>query len=332
MLNNKLAISSLSLGQHPSHLLDHKIEVAASHGFAGIEIVFSDIEVYARAKRLSLSEAAAEIQGICKAHRIEILSLAPFENFEGHNSPLEARLQTARKWIHIARILNATYLQVPAQYSSDCTGVEAVVVSELQQLADLARAQQPVVSIAYEPMSWSTHSSTWQTALHIVQCVDRPNFGLCLDSFHELTKLWASPCDASGKLPNADHDLRASLHDFQDHCPLDKIFYVQLSDGERFTPPLSTSHPWYLEGEAPQFTWSRHARPFPLETELGGYLPVPEVVKSWIAGSGFHGWVSLEIFDWRMRTPEFRPESAAYRGRQSWRRLQEALTHLGSNM
>lgn len=30
MLGNELAMSSLSIGQHPSHLLDQKIEVAAS--------------------------------------------------------------------------------------------------------------------------------------------------------------------------------------------------------------------------------------------------------------------------------------------------------------
>lgn len=325
MLGNKLAISSLSLGQHPSHLLDYKVEVAASHGFAGIEIVFSDIEVYAREKNLSLSEAASEIQKICETHGIEVVSLAPFENFEGHNSPVEGRLQLAAKWIDIARILKAAYLQVPAQYSSDCTGEEAVIVMELQQLADLARAQQPIIAIAYEPMSWSTHCSTWQSALHIIQRVDRPNFGLCLDTFHELTKLWASPFDPSGKLPNADQNLRESLRDFQDHCPLDKIFYVQLSDGERFDPPFSTSHPWYLEGEAPQFTWSRHARPFPLETEMGGYMPIPEVARSWIADKGFNGWVSLEVFDRRMREPAFQPETAARRGSYSWRKLQDAL-------
>ncbi|KAF5861729.1 hypothetical protein ETB97_012606 [Aspergillus alliaceus] len=332
MFGNKLAISSLSLGQHPSHLLDHKIIVAASHGFAGIEIVFSDLEVYARAKELSFSEAAEDIRRICETHQVEILSLAPFENFEGHNSPLEGRLETAKKWINIARILEATYLQVPAQYSSDSTGEEAVVVSELQQLADIASAQQPIVAIAYEPMSWSTHCSTWQSALRITQAVDRPNFGLCLDSFHELTKLWASPFDPDGKLPNADHNLRVSLRDLQDHCPLDNIFYVQLSDGERFDPPFSTSHPWYLEGDAPQFIWSRHARPFPLETQLGAYMPLQEVVKSWIADKGFNGWVSLETFDRRMRVAEFQSVTAAQRGRQSWHKLQDALLVINSNI
>ncbi|KAF7585445.1 hypothetical protein BBP40_010893 [Aspergillus hancockii] len=245
MFVNKLAISSLSWGQHPSHLLDDKIRVAASHGFEGIEIVFSDIEEYARTKHWAIAS--------------------------GQISSRNMRSTPHR---------NLVTGSVPAQYSGDCTGEEKVIVFELQQLADLARGEQPVVAVAYEPMSWSTHCSTWQTALHIAEAVNRSNFGLCIDSFHEATKHWASPFKSSGKLPNADNDLRGSLRAFREQCPLDKVFYVQLSDAERFDPPFPKSHPWYLEGEAPQFTWSRHARPFPLEADLGGYLPLSEVLQN----------------------------------------------------
>lgn len=37
MLSNKLTISTILLGQHPSHALDHKIKAAAQARFAGIE-------------------------------------------------------------------------------------------------------------------------------------------------------------------------------------------------------------------------------------------------------------------------------------------------------
>lgn len=46
MVPNKLAISSLSLSQHPDHSLDDKIRIAAQHGYAGIEVVYSDLETY----------------------------------------------------------------------------------------------------------------------------------------------------------------------------------------------------------------------------------------------------------------------------------------------
>jgi hypothetical protein len=42
MLMNKLAIATTSLGQHPSHALEHKITVAARAGYQGIEVVLSD--------------------------------------------------------------------------------------------------------------------------------------------------------------------------------------------------------------------------------------------------------------------------------------------------
>ncbi|KAJ5679446.1 3-dehydroshikimate dehydratase [Penicillium macrosclerotiorum] len=325
MITNNLAIGSLSLGQHPSHSLDHKIHVAAQAGYKGIEVVFSDLERYSEAHKLPLMKGAESIKEICDRVNISILSLAPFENYEGDRSALSGRLQKASRWINIARILKAPYLQVPAHYGADAIGDIDTIVSELQQLADLGSSDKPIVSIAYEPMSWSTHHSTWESSLRLADAVDRPNFGLCLDTFHIITKIWADPFALSGKYPNADKILDESLSRFVHQCPLDRIFFVQLSDGERFDPPFSKKHAWYLEGEAPQFTWSKHARPFPYEAHLGAYMPVAEVARAWIVQKGYKGWVSMEIFDRRMRSKDSRLEQAASRGIESWRRLQNEL-------
>lgn len=325
MFSNKLAISTISLGQHPSHSLDHKIKAAAQAGYSGIEVVFSDLEAFSKSQNLSLIDGAERIKAICDATRVEILALAPFENYEGDNSPLSNRLQKAVRWIEIARILGAPYLQVPSQFKADAIGNGDVITAELQQLTDLGSSEQPLISIAYEPLSWGTYHNTWEDSLQLVQAVNRPNFGLCLDTFHIVTKLWADPFAVSGKFPHADQNLRHTLDHLVKHCPLDKIFYVQLSDGEKFDPPFSKDHPWYLEGEAPQFTWSKHARPFPLEKHLGGYMPVSECVKAWVIEKGFKGWVSLETFDRRMRERESRPEDAAARGIRSWRNVQLEL-------
>ncbi|PLB45004.1 4-hydroxyphenylpyruvate dioxygenase [Aspergillus steynii IBT 23096] len=325
MQSNKQALGSLSLGQHPSHSLDHKIQLTSKYGFTGIEVVFSDLQTYSDKHNISILDGAARIKQLCDANNVEVLALAPFENFEGARSPLSTRLATAKHWLAIARILKAPYVQVPSQFNPDAITDENVIVHELQQLADLGSAETPVVAIAYEYLSWGTYCSTWDTALRLVQLVNRPNFGLCLDTFHELTKLWGSPFETSGKYPSADQDLRDSLQRFKATVPLEKIFYVQLSDGERFDPPFSASHPWYVEGEAPEFTWSKHGRPFPLETSLGGYMPVPEVVKTWVLKTGFQGWISMEVFDRQMRSREFEPETAAIRARESWRKVQAAV-------
>jgi sugar phosphate isomerase/epimerase len=325
MITNKLAIGSLSLGQHPSHALDHKIRVAAQAGFAGIEIVFSEMERFSQSNKVSICEGAGRIKAICEENNLSILSLAPFENYEGDRSPLIDRLQKATQWIEVARILHAQFLQVPAHYGADAIGDEDVLISELRQLCDLASSKKPVVSVAYEPMSWSTYHSTWESSLKLVESVARDNFGLCLDTFHIITKLWADPFAPSGKYPNADHilcdSLRRSAHEF----PLEKIFFVQLSDGEKFDPPFSKQHPWYLEGEAPQFTWSKHARQFPYEADLGAYMPVAEVARAWIVETGYTGWVSMEIFDRRMRNEDSQVEHAAMRGMESWKKLKHEL-------
>ena len=66
--------------------------------------------------------------------------------------------------------------------------------------------------------------------------------------------------------------------------------------------------------------------PFPLETHLGGgYMPVSEVARSWIIEMGFTGWVSLETFDRRMQDERSRPEDAAARGIEAWRKDQKEI-------
>lgn len=322
MLSNKLAISSLSLSQNPNHSLENKIRIAAQYGYSGIEVVFSDLEAYSKSRSLSMLQGAEKLKSLCDQVGMKVLSLAAFENFEGHNSPFETRFKTATRWVEIASILHATYLQVPSQYSKDTTGGEGVIVSELSQLADLGASQDPAVSIAYEALSWGTYNSTWESALDVVEKVDRPNFGLCLDTFHIVTKVWGDPFAKSGKYPKADANLHETMKRFAEKCPLERIFYVQLSDGEKFDPPFSRQHPWYLEDEAPQFTWSKHARPFPYETSRGGYMPVSEIAREWIVKKGFTGWVSLETFDRRMRDKDHKIETAASRGLESWKRVQ----------
>lgn len=321
MLSNKLAIGTLSLGQHESHMLDQKIRTLARHGFSGVEVVYKDLDIYAKSQSLPLIAGVEAIRRLCDELNLDILSLAPFENFEGDSSPLDQRLQEAQRWIDIARVLRATYLQVPAHYGANCSGDESAIVSDLRQLSHLGSAKEPVVSIAYEPMSWSTHVSTWQSTLRLIEAVDCSNFGLCLDSFHILTKLWGSPYEASGKYPTADADLAASLASFKKDFPIDKLFYVQLSDAERFDPVFSKKHPWFVEGEAAEFTWSKHARPFPGETNLGGYLPVGHFLKACVVDVGFQGWISMEIFDRRMRDARFEIDEAATRATSSWAKL-----------
>lgn len=327
MLDNPLAITTSSLGLHPSHSLPEKIYAAASASFSAIEIVYKELEDYALSQEpeLSISDAAQVIAKLCSSVNLGVLSLNPFKNFEGHNSPLEDRLESARNWLEIAAGLGANYLQVPSQFdTANSSGDWPRMVADLRELSTLAASYS--VSIAYEAVAWGTYIDTWEGSLRVVQDVDRDNFGLCLDSFHVAARVWGDITVKSGMREDADSALQKSLDRFVETCPMDKIFYMQLSDGERFLPPLTPEHRFYSEDLPPSICWSRNARPFPLEEELGAYLPVAAISHAWLKRKGWKGVVSMEIFDWRMRENESpRPNENVQRAVESLRKLSTAL-------
>lgn len=65
--------------------------------------------------------------------------------------------------------------------------------------------------IAYEPLGWSTHVKTWELALDIIHRVERPNIGLCLDTFHIVSLLSHSPETVDGLREGGEAALQASL-------------------------------------------------------------------------------------------------------------------------
>jgi sugar phosphate isomerase/epimerase len=320
---NKLAIASVSLGMHATHSLPDKILAASRNHFSGIEIVYSDLEAWCTIQSLPLIAGAHSIRDLCKTRNLTVLSLAPFKNFEAHISPLPARLDTAKHWLEIAQALGATYLQVPSQFDTgNCINDEELAVRELQALADLA--SEFGVNIAYEAVAWGEYIATWQDSLRVIKKVNRANFGMCWDAFHVLARIWGNCTVPSGKIEGGDAALKKSLGELVEVLKgedAEKIIYVQLSDGEFYAPPLERGHRFWVEDMDSRLVWSRNTRPFPLENEIGGYLPIGEVFRAILAEGGFKGWVSLEVFDWRMREGQFMPEDAAQRGWKSWTEL-----------
>lgn len=325
MVCNRLAIASVSLGQHKSHTLPAKIAAAAAAGIQGLEVTWPDLEEYARSSKLEMLDAASQICSICMRQGLQVVSLASFQNFEGQQTSLEGRLCKARQWLKVASRLGAIHLQIPSNYDGSASGDHEVIISDLRHLSDLAADYDPVIKIAYENLAWGTHNYLWQHALEVVQAVNRSNFGLCLDSFHLCVSLWADPFRADGRQPDGPSKLRQSLLTLSRELPLDRLFYLQLSDGELLIPPYSESHPWFDATLAPGHVWSNEARPFPLESEFGGYMPVREVAEAFLVELGFSGWVSLETFDRRMREEDQGPRPSALRADESWRKLTSVL-------
>ena len=324
-MSHQLAISTYSMGWHPSHTFERKVQAARNANVKGFELYNIDLNNYAKLHSLTRMEAAEAMSNLCRASGVTILAYGSFDNFEGNPTPLSDRLDTAKEWLQISKILGTQVIQIPANDQKDALGDDGVIVAELQALADLGQRQTPPVAFAYEALAWSTHIADWEESLRIVQLVDRPNFGLCLDTYHVLARLWADPASPDGRRPGGASSLRDSLQRFRDTCPREKIIYVQLSDGERADPPILPGHPAYRPEKHSTQSWCMHGRIFPYEEEYGAYLPLDEILRGWLIESEWSGWVSMEVFHHSMDEENIGPEIWAERARKSWNRVLKVL-------
>lgn len=326
MDKHKLGISTISLGWHHSHSLEDKLAAATRHKFAGVEIFWTDLVAYAGERGCSPLEAAPRVKSICESGQLEVICLGSFENFEGSQAPLSDRLASAREWIDIAHALRTDMIQIPSNDDRLCSGDEATIVSELRQLADVGSAATPPIRFAYEALGWGTHVADWEESLRVVNLVERRNFGLCLDTYHILARLWADPSAENGRRPGGTAALNASVKKYLEECPVDRIFYIQLSDAEKCLPPLLPGHPAFSSSKDPPHAWNSWGRLFPGEKSEGAYLPINKLCRAMLISHSFRGWVSMEIFHRKMKDEAANPEHWARRGRASWDDLRMSLT------
>lgn len=168
-----------------------------------------------------------------------------------------------------------------------------LIVPDLIALSDKLAAHGK--RIAYENWCWSTHAPDWADVWRICKDVNRPNFGLCLDTFQTAGGEWADPREANGMLggkskDECDRALAESLGQLRKEIPADKIYLLQISDAYKLKEPITGQD---ADGLRPRGRWSHDYRPLPYD---GGYLPVAEVARA-ILDTGFKGWFSYEVFD-----------------------------------
>lgn len=151
--------------------------------------------------------------------------------------------------------------------------------------------------LAYENWCWSTHSPNWGDVWDIAQRVNKPNFGLCLDTFQTAGGEWGDPTTESGRREHLggveamESDFRKSLERLSATIPPEKIYFFQISDA--YKPPKPFDPNPDEQGLRPRGRWSHDFRPMPFN---GGYLPVVDVAQA-VLKTGFRGWFSAEIFD-----------------------------------
>lgn len=232
-----------------SGTLEDKLAAAARAGFDGVELFEPDL-IGSHLSPREVRLRAAELD-------LAIDLYQPLRDFEGVTpATLERNLHRADAKFDVMEELGATLMLVCSNVSSDVIDDDSLAAEQLSALAD--RAAERGIQIAYEALAWGRHVSEYDHAWRIVREADHPALGVCLDSFHILS--------------------RATRLDAIDEIPAEKLFFLQLADAPHLVMDV--------------LQWSRHYRCFPGQGgfDLAGFT-------SRVLDAGYTGPLSLEVFN-----------------------------------
>jgi 3-dehydroshikimate dehydratase len=232
-----------------SGTLEDRLVAAAEAGFQGVEIFENDL--------IASLLLPAQVRSLSEDLGLTIELYQPFRDAEG--APAErfaATLRRMRAKLDLMEPLGAPMILVCSSVAPDTIDDDELAVDQLRQLADLAHERG--MRIAYEALAWGRHVSTWEHSWELVRRADHPALGLCLDSFHVLSR-------------TDEYKEIASI-------PGDRIFFFQLADAPRLAMDV--------------LQWSRHHRLFPFQ----GGLDLTGFTRTVLA-SGYQGPLSLEVFN-----------------------------------
>lgn len=327
-------VASVSLGNPGVHPIKNRLSAAARNGFKGVEIVEADI--IQQAKALGHDDSAqGQIKGAefirkaCEELGLKVRVLQPFWFYEGllDRAEHDAKIRKLELWMKLAPILGTHLIQIPTSWLNEgTTGDVEIITQDLIKMAELGLRQPQPISFAYEGVAWGTHIDTWQGTWEMVKRVNRPNFGLCLDTYHIAARVWGDPSADSGMNEDGEKALDDSLAEMERELDVKKIFYVQPGDAERLEAPLVEGHPFYDKTQKPRMSWSRNARLFAYEEEYGGHLPVGKIMETLVVKMGYRGLISAESFSRHLFDPQPEiPDEYAHRAAKSWKTMIEAL-------
>lgn len=250
--------------------LVEKLHACAAAGFDGIEIMDADL--------IAAYESPEEIRALCARLGLTIDLFQPLRDIEGVTPELfAANLRRAEAKFEVMQRLGADTILVCSNAATATIDDDAVFAEQLGALADAAARRG--IRIAYEALAWGRFVDDYRRAWRIVELADRPNLGVCLDSFHILSR---------------GHDPAGieSIHG-------EKIFFLQLADA----PALDMD----------VLSWSRHHRLFPGEGsfDLSGFL-------AHVLRAGYRGPLSLEVFNDTFRQTDVTRTAAHARRSLTW--------------
>jgi 4-hydroxyphenylpyruvate dioxygenase len=227
-------------------------------------------------------------------------------------------------WVRLAHNLGTDLILLPSSNLSaeHITDDMDVIVQDMREVADIGLEAQPVVRYAFEALCWGTRVDTWEASWEVVQRVDRPNFGLCLDSFNIAGRIYADPAAASGCTGDCDEATARSVARLIAGVDVSRLFLLQVADAERLESPLTPAHPFYNPEQPARMSWSRNARLFYGEEEHGAYLPARAILSAVVSDLKYDGWLSFEVFNREFFNTDARiPSQMAQRAAKSWNKM-----------
>ncbi|MBN9131210.1 MAG: sugar phosphate isomerase/epimerase and 4-hydroxyphenylpyruvate domain-containing protein [Paenarthrobacter ureafaciens] len=232
-----------------SGTLKEKMQACAIAGFDGIEIFEQDL-VTSPLSPEDIRKMAADLG-------LGLDLYQPFRDFDGVTPDLlKANLKRAEAKFKLMARLGMDTILVCSNVATATIDDDQLRAEQLALLAALAGDHG--VKVAYEALAWGKHVNDYEHAYRLVEAVDHPNLGTCLDSFHILSRDWDT----------------APIEDIN----ADKIFFVQVADAPKLSMDV--------------LSWSRHYRVFPGEGQFELAKFMGHVVRA-----GYTGPVSLEVFN-----------------------------------
>ncbi|SDC90325.1 4-hydroxyphenylpyruvate dioxygenase [Geodermatophilus telluris] len=232
-----------------SGTLEDKLTAAAAAGFDGIEVFEPDL--------VAAPWSPAELAARCADLGLSIDLYQPFRDLDSTDPDRFARnLRRLDRKLDVVAALGVDTVLVCSSVAPDAVDDADVLAGQLAAAA--ARAAERGARIAYEALAWGRHVSTWERSWDAVRRADSPALGLCLDSFHVLSR-------------GGDPAGLATV-------PAEKLFFLQLADAPALRMDV--------------LQWSRHHRLFPGQ----GAFDLPRFVGC-VLDAGYTGPLSLEVFN-----------------------------------
>ncbi|HET8962042.1 bifunctional sugar phosphate isomerase/epimerase/4-hydroxyphenylpyruvate dioxygenase family protein [Nocardioides sp.] len=244
-MNLRTSVATVCL----SGTLEQKLHACAEAGFDGVELFEPDL--------VASPASPEEIAALAERLGLTLDLYQPFRDAEGvDEDAFHDVLHRARAKFRLMQRLGIGTMLVCSNVATASRDDDQVSATQLRRLGDLAAEHG--IRLAYEALAWGRFVDDYRRAWRIVEIADHPAVGVCLDSFHILSR---------GHDPAAIEDI-----------PGDRIFFLQLADAPALTMDV--------------LSWSRHYRLFPGE----GAFDLATFVGH-VLGAGYTGPLSLEIFN-----------------------------------